>query len=151
MKHGRSQWTRTTELEVCQPIAARNPLFVSWQRLELFSVPPRGQYRYYDQAWSSWQELEIYCMFCVPTLPTFAYYPGAFGNGCQLFSWLLCKTAITKSTVMLFVCFIRAAEFGVPDLFLPTRFRALQEKGCVRKNEKDLILLSRKMKANIMF
>lgn len=51
---------------------------------------------------------------------------------------------------MLLVCFFRAAEFGVPDLFLPSRPRALQDEGRLCVNEKVPILLSLEMKTSFM-
>lgn len=50
----------------------------------------------------------------------------------------------------LFVCFIRAAEFGVSDLFLPNRHRALRDKGHLRAIKTVLIGLPRKVKADFM-
>lgn len=79
----------------------------------------------------------------------FAYYSGASGNGGIPFSRLLYESAIMKFKVVLLVCFIWAFEFGVLDLLLSCRFRALHEKGCLRVNEVILIPLSREMMAKI--
>lgn len=51
---------------------------------------------------------------------------------------------------MLLVGFIWAAEFGVPDLFLLSKLRELQDGGLLHAIRRVLIPLSRKMKANIM-
>lgn len=51
---------------------------------------------------------------------------------------------------MYFVCILQAAEFGVSDLVLPIRFRAIREGGRPRANERVLVPLSRKVKAEIL-
>lgn len=89
-------------------------------------------------------------LLCVPTLPMFAYSSGAFGNDCQPFSRLLCKIEITEFTVMGLFCFVRAAEFGVPNLFFLNRLCALRDEGCLCANKRVVILLKRKMNAKIM-
>lgn len=88
-------------------------------------------------------------MLCVLTPLMFAYFSGAFGIDGQPFSRLLRKTTITEFTVMSFVCFIRAAEVSVPELFLPSRLRALQNEGSICANERVLIPLSRKIKVTL--
>lgn len=75
-------------------------------------------------------------MLCVRAPPMFAYYSGAFDNGGQPSSWMLRETAINRSTVMPFVCFVRAAEFGVPDLFPPNMFCALRDESRLCTEEK---------------
>lgn len=57
---------------------------------------------------------------------------------------------ITKPTIMSFDCFIREAEFGVFDLFSPSRYPALRDVSRLCANERLLIPLSRGMKANIL-
>lgn len=79
----------------------------------------------------------------------FAHYSGVFESCGKPVSRLLRETAVMEFTVISFVCFIRAAEFGVPDLFFPSRFCALQEEGCLLASEKNLSLPSCKVKANI--
>lgn len=49
-----------------------------------------------------------------------------------------------------FACIIRAAEFGVPLLFITNRLSALRDDSRHCSNEGALILLSHKMKAKIM-
>lgn len=80
----------------------------------------------------------------------FAYYSAAFGSGGQLFSRVLCKKAATEIMKMLFVCFVRAAEFGVTDLFLPSMFQALGSERHLRANEGILIPFSRKINSKTM-
>lgn len=89
-------------------------------------------------------------MICVPTPPMCACYSGVPANVNHPFGQLLRKTAITMLAVMSFVCFIRAAEFGVPDLFLPSRFRAVRAGGRLCANERVLIPPSSKIEAKIM-
>lgn len=89
-------------------------------------------------------------MIFVPSLPMSAYYSDAFGNRGHPPRRLLRGAAATELTFMYSVCFIRAAIFGVSHLFLPSRFRASRDEGCLWANEGDLIPLSREMKANIL-
>lgn len=49
---------------------------------------------------------------------------------------------------MSFVCVIQPEDFGVPDLFVPSRLPALRDKGRLHANGEVLIPLSRKMNAN---
>lgn len=55
-----------------------------------------------------------------------------------------------KRTVMSFDCSNWAAEFGVSNLFLLSRFGAFRDEDRLRATEKVLISLSSKMKAIIM-
>lgn len=89
-------------------------------------------------------------MLCLPAPSMFAYFSSELGNGGQPFSRLLRKTAITKHTVMLLVCLVWAAEFGVPGLFLPGKFRASRDEWRLRAIEKVFIPLSPKVKTKIM-
>lgn len=102
----------------------QNLLFVGWKNSEPFAVPARERHHYHMQVTLSWRELETHRMLCVPTLPMFAYYFGAFGNGRQSSRKLLQKKVIPELAVMSFACVIRAAELSVPDLFLQSRFWA---------------------------
>lgn len=56
-------------------------------------------------------------MVCHPTALIFVSCADPFGNCGRPFSRLHRKIAVTVFTVMLFVCVIRAAEFGVPGYF----------------------------------
>lgn len=89
-------------------------------------------------------------MICFRTRPMFAFYLGVLGNCGQLFSRLHHKTVITKFAVMLLVCFVCAALFGVPELLLFGRFCVLRDEDRFITKKGALIPLSRKMKANIM-
>lgn len=48
------------------------------------------------------------------------------------------------------LCLVRLLPFGVPNLFLPNSFHALQDYSRIYADEIVLILLLREMKANIM-
>lgn len=89
-------------------------------------------------------------MLCVPSLPMFAYFLGAPGNYVLPSRQLLCEIAITEFTVMLFVCFARAAEFGVLDLFLRNRFWMQLEGGRLRSNKGNFNMPSNEKKTNIV-
>lgn len=128
----------------------RVPLFVCWDYLDLFSVPPRLRPCYCVQLTSLLRELETYCMVCVATPPMFVYSSGAFGCEENPFSRLLCQTANAKLTLMLYVCFIRAAELDVPDLCLWNRSRALREERRFGVIEGVLIPHFLELKANVM-
>lgn len=141
LMHCTSHWTRTLKFEVRQCTGVQNPLFVACHHLRLFVVPPRVQQRFYIHITSSWKELETRRTFYVPTPARLAYYSGAFGSGGKLFSRLLCKTATTKFTVSLSVCFFRAAEFSVPISILPSRFRVQRDECRFHANKGDLSLL----------
>lgn len=150
LRHGGSHLMSTLKLEVCRRTTVCNPLFVRWNHLELSAVLPRKQHRYYVQLTPPWREFETPSMVCVRTLSMFAYSSDSSDCSGQPFSPLLCKTAITRATVMLLVCFVRAAEFGALGLFLPSKFHVLQNDCCHRANKVIHILLSREIKADIV-
>lgn len=149
LMHGGSHRTSTMKFEVRQRTAPCSSSFACCHPLKLFAVLPRERLRYHVHVAPSWRELETDRMICVPTLPRFAKYLAASGNGSQPFGRLLCKTTATEFTVMSFVCFVWAAEFEVLDFFLPSRFCALCNEGRLRANERVFIPLSRKMRANV--
>lgn len=88
-------------------------------------------------------------MLSVWTLLMFACISGAFGNGGQLFSRVLCKTVTLKLLLTSFVYYIWAAEFDVLNLILPRRFCALLEKHRFCATEEGLCPLSCEMRANV--
>lgn len=98
----------------------------------------------------SLQEFKIHCKLCVPTPQMFPISLGEIGKSGRPFSRLLRRTAITELTVTSLVCYICAAEIGVLNLFLPSRFHSFQGGGRLRANDSVLSLLSRVMKAVLM-
>lgn len=76
--HGGLRRKCILEIEVRQQTAMQYPLLVGWHQLELFSVSSRERNRYCVLVSPSWRESETHCLLCVPTLPMFAYYSGAF-------------------------------------------------------------------------
>lgn len=147
--HGGSHWTSLLELEVCQRTALRNLLLVGCRHLKLFAVSLRQRHRFYVQITLSSRETETNCMLCASTSPMFAYYSSALRNGSQPFSRLHCKIEITEFMVIWLVSFIWAADLAVPDLFLLSRFSALQGEGRLRTSERVLISRSRVLKTII--
>lgn len=59
-------------------------------------------------------------------------------------------TAIMEIGSLSLFCFIQAAGPGVLDLFLPSRFLAIQDDGHLHASEGVLLSLSSKMSANIL-
>lgn len=94
--------------------------------------------------------LETHRMLWIPTTLMSGYYFSAFESKGQLLTRLLHRMVNTMDTVMLFVCFIRTAQSGFPDLFIPKRFLALRGGNNLRANEEILIRPLRKKKANIV-
>lgn len=84
---------------------------------------------------------------CTP--PMFPNYFSALEKAEQPFSQLLYKAATTEFTVTVSVCFIRAAESCVSDLFLPSTVFARKGGGHLRINEGVSIPMSRKKNVNI--
>lgn len=64
-------------------------------------------------------------MFCVPTPAVFSYYTGAIGDNTPWKSLLLREIARTEFVIMIFVCFVCTAEFGVNEIFVLQRLRFL--------------------------
>lgn len=89
-------------------------------------------------------------MLYVQTPSIFAYYFGAFGHNAQRFGYLSHKTTFAESTIMLFTCFTRAAEYGVTILFSLSCLQALIDDGRLCANEKALVPLSCKIMATIL-
>lgn len=150
LMHGGTHKTRASKFEIRQRTAVRNPVFVGWHNLEMFAVPPRDLSRYYVAVTGFWRDWEAHRMLCVPSPPVFAYYSGVLGDGGHCFGHLLRATAITEFTITSFVCFIRAAEFGATDLFLPPRLRAMIDEGRVSASDGVLIPLSLGMRDKIL-
>lgn len=69
----------------------------------------------------------------------FAYYSSAFGANALLFDHPLLEIAVTGSTIMLLVCFIFAAEYGVAVLLVPTHLWALVNGGRRHVNKRVLV------------
>lgn len=89
-------------------------------------------------------------MMCAPPLFTFACYFCTFGDTALWFGHLVLETATTKFTVKMHVCFNQAAEYGVANLFIPARIRALSEGGQLCGNERVQVPLSIEMRANVL-
>lgn len=81
----------------------------------MLAVPPRERHLYNVKTTLSLRKFETHCMLFVLTPLMFAYHCGVFRNGGQAFTRLLYVTAITELTMLLFVSFMCAADFGVPD------------------------------------
>lgn len=71
-------------------------------------------------------------------------------NRCSAVQCVVSRISDHEVYSFLFLFVIRAAEFGVLDMFLPSRFCALQNKNCLRANESVLISFSQNRKADII-
>lgn len=128
MLHGGLHRKRSLDIKVCQRTSARNPLFVGWHNLELFEVPPLERRKYYLEVSEFWREWEPPRLLCVPTPAVFSNYTRAIGDDTPRVSPLFRKIAKTEFFIMAFVCFVRMAEFGVNEMFVPQRLRSFVEE-----------------------
>lgn len=80
----------------------------------------------------------------------FAYYSCVFKIFGQPFSRRLRETANTEFMAMSFVSLFPVAEFGVPDLSLPTRLCVLRDEDQLRADEGFSLPLSLEMKAKVL-
>lgn len=105
LMHDGSHSTCTSEVKVLQRIALWNRFDVGWHHLVLSTLPPTERHRYCITLTLLFQDWETHRVLCTPTLPMFAHLLALSQNGCQLFRWLLRKTASTELTLILFDCF----------------------------------------------
>lgn len=116
----------------------------------MFAVSPKDGYRHYVSVSVYWRNRMASRVFYVPSSPMLAYYSNAFDGDAQRFGYCILKKAITKFTMMCFVCFDQAAGYGAVDLFWPACLRALAEEGRLRVNQEPFVSLPFETNANIL-
>lgn len=80
-------------------------------------------------------------MLCVPALPMFLYYFGAFWENAQRFVHMLRNSTIMELTATLLDWFVWAVENWVANLLSPFRLQALAHDGRICANESVLVPL----------
>lgn len=110
LMRGGSQCSRALELEIRRRTAVRNLTIVEWHNLEMFAAPPKDQHLHYMSVPAFRQTTEPPRMLCMRSPPLFASYSSTFGNNPLRFGHLLIETAMTKFTIMSFVCFVRCCN-----------------------------------------
>lgn len=139
----------------------QNLIFVKWQNLKMFAVPPKDRYRLYISVPAFWQNWEAACCAyhhrqCLRTiLAFFAATLSGLVISCarpRLRSLLLCLSSVpTRPQSAAWMKQLKnIVVYGVSDLFLPARLRALTGDSCICANKEVLLPLPCKMRANIL-
>lgn len=131
---GGTHRTRALKFEISQWKAVSIPVPVGRHNLEMLAVSPRNRYCYYVSGLAFWGNCEANHVLCVPSPSTSAYYSSGFGDMAQRFGYLLPETAVTEFTILIYVCFIQAEDYGTASSFWPAGLRALTENGRLRAN-----------------
>lgn len=147
---GEMHRTRALEFEILQRTAVCSPIFEKWHnsKILLFLQEIFTCTTYQCTSLRVMGRLPAFYVCRIPSM--FAHYSCAFGGSAKRFGNLLLETAMTKFTVMYFVYFIQATEYGKANLFLPARLWALTENGCYHANEEIFAPLSCKMRVDIL-
>lgn len=124
---GGTHRTRALKFEIRHWTAVRNQVFVRLHNLEMFAARSNNCHLHYIAVPAFWRYWEALRVLCVPSPPMSAYYLSAFGDNAKRFGYLLLKAAMTKFTIMLFVCFTQADEYGAANSFPSARLRASAE------------------------
>lgn len=147
---GGTHQTRGLELEIRHRTSVRIPTLVGWCNLEMFAVSPKDCHRHCATVPAFWQSLKTHRILCVPLPSMFVYYYNTFADNALKVGHLLLEKAVREFSVMTFVRFTQAAEYGVVDLFMPAHLQALTAGDLICANEGFLVPLSSKMRASVL-
>lgn len=150
LMRGGTHRTRALKFETRFRTAMCNRFFELWYELKTFVVLPINCHRLYVTMLVPCQKLEAQRMFCVPSPPMSASCFSAFGNNASRFGHLLLETAMTKFMIVLSVCFVKATEYGVAELYMHARHPSLVKCGSLRANKGLLVPHSSKMRASVL-